>query len=74
MIKTLNDSIGCIAFALLLYVTLAFAVMFLCGCWSLFSAGATGLQVFALLFLGGLFASMGSIGLSKIWLSLLNNN
>jgi hypothetical protein len=74
MIKTLNDSIGCIAFALLLHFTLVFAVMCLCGCWSLFDASATGLQAFALLFIGGLFALLGSVGLSKIWLSLLNNN
>tara|TARA_R100001244_G_scaffold122363_1_gene92001 strand:+ start:231 stop:500 length:270 start_codon:yes stop_codon:yes gene_type:complete len=67
-----SDSITCIGFAVLFYFTLAFFGLFLGGCWSLAVGNATGLQIFSLLFIGGLFTLLGTIGLGKIWEFLLN--
>ncbi|SVB16064.1 uncharacterized protein METZ01_LOCUS168918 [marine metagenome] len=74
--KTLQDSISCIAVALLFWLTLAFFGIFLCGCFSLIeistvATATTGLQVFALLFIGGLFTLIGSMGIGKIVNELL---
>ena len=70
--ETLNDTISCIGFTLLLCFTLAFVGMFLCGCWSLLDNASTGWQTFSLLFLGSLFALIGATFLRKIWDSLLS--
>ena len=70
--KTITDSILSIAFTAIFFLTLAFFGLFLGGCWSLAVGDATGLQIFALLFIGGFFTLLGSVGLGKIWELLLN--
>jgi len=76
--KTLSDSLNCMAFTACFYLTLASFGLFLMGLWSWiqlatgFPTSATGLQVFAVLLVGGLFTLLGTIGLGKIWDALLN--
>ena len=75
--KTITDSILSIAFTAIFFLTLAFFGLFLGGCFSLIEistgpTATTGLQVFALLFIGGFFTLLGSVGLGKIWELLLN--
>jgi hypothetical protein len=69
--KTLSDSISCIGFTLLFYLTLAFFGLFVCGCWAFAVGDGTGLQIFALLFIGGLFTLTGTFFLNRIWDNLL---
>ena len=75
--ETLKDSLACIAIALLFWLTLAFFGLSLMGLWSWgeVSAGlptsTTGLQVFGVLFIGGFFTFVCSIGMVKIANELL---
>ena len=75
--ETLKDSLACIAIALLFWLTLAFFGLFLMGLWSWIEistglpTSATGLQVFGVLFIGGFFTFVGSIGMVKIVNELL---
>ena len=70
--NTVTDSILSIAFTAIFFLTLAFFGVFLGGCWSLTVGTGTGIQIFALLFVGGFFTLLGSVGLGKIWELLLN--
>jgi len=76
--KTLSDFLNCIAFTACFYLTLGSLGLFLMGLWSWiqlatsFPTSATGLQVFAVLLVGGLFTLLGTIGLGKLWDTLLN--
>jgi len=70
--NTILDSLLSIAFTAVFFLTLAFFGIFLGGCWSLAVGTGTGIQIFSLLFVGGLFTLGGSVGLGKIWDTLLN--
>jgi len=75
--KTLIDSLSCIALTFCFYLTLAFFGLFLMGLWDWvnlatgFPTSATGLQVFAVILVGGFLTLIGTIGMGKIWNELL---